>query len=544
MRDGIETKKLSVGGMTCASCQSRIEKRLSGTAGVKSADVSYSAGTAVVCFDPAVVSQGDIAAAIRQLGYEVLGDGRRGGAPAPAGGRRAAGILIIAVAAYLILQRLGPVSLFNLFPTAEAGMGYGMLFAVGLLTSVHCVAMCGGINLSQCMPRGGAASAAVKSADGVGGNGKAGGCGTVGGAGSGNAGGSGGNAGGRSGANSGDSIGDGGDSSADDSGNSIGDGGAPKKSLLAPTLRPAFLYNLGRVASYAAVGGIVGALGAAVSFTGAMKGAVQLLAGAFMVVMGVNMLGAFAGSGGGALGGALSLFRKLAPRLPKKLARSLESKRAGSNSPLYVGLLNGLMPCGPLQAMQLYALSAGSAPAGALSMLAFSLGTTPLMFGLGALSSALGKKFSGRMMAAGGALVVLFGLSMFSGGWALSGLPGLSSVLPPASSAPGRREAVRAEAPAAVVVEGGAQLVRSTLGSGQYPAITVAAGTPVRWVIDAPKGSINGCNNRMIIPEYGIEHSFQTGENVIEFEPEKPGKFAYSCWMGMIRSTITVVGAD
>jgi plastocyanin domain-containing protein len=45
----------------------------------------------------------------------------------------------------------------------------------------------------------------------------------------------------------------------------------------------------------------------------------------------------------------------------------------------------------------------------------------------------------------------------------------------------------------------------------------------------------------MIIREYGIEHSFQTGDNVIEFMPERTGKFSYSCWMGMIRSSITVV---
>lgn len=34
---------------------------------------------------------------------------------------------------------------------ADSKMSYGMLFIVGLLTSVHCIVMCGGINLSQCM---------------------------------------------------------------------------------------------------------------------------------------------------------------------------------------------------------------------------------------------------------------------------------------------------------------------------------------------------------------------------------------------------------
>ena len=45
----------------------------------------------------------------------------------------------------------------------------------------------------------------------------------------------------------------------------------------------------------------------------------------------------------------------------------------------------------------------------------------------------------------------------------------------------------------------------------------------------------------MIIREYGVEYQFKNGENVIEFTPRKPGKFSYSCWMGMIRSSITVV---
>ena len=41
------------------------------------------------------------------------------------------------------------------------------------------------------------------------------------------------------------------------------------------------------------------------------------------------------------------------------------------------------MPCGPLQAMQVYALSTGSFIGGALSMFLFSLGTVPLMLFVG-----------------------------------------------------------------------------------------------------------------------------------------------------------------
>lgn len=449
---GIRTAQLRIGGMTCVSCQNKIEKKLRCTDGVKSAKVSYSAGTASITYDADVLSLKDIAAVIQKLDYAVLtGKGRR-----KSGAIRAAGLLIIIAALYALLAQFGILNLLVPSRLAETNMGYGMLFVIGLLTSVHCVAMCGGINLSQCIPRG--------------------------------------------------------------------EGGAGESRLAA--LRPTFLYNFGRVISYTAVGFIVGALGSAITFSTALQGALKLLAGVFMVIMGLNMLGIF------------PWLRRLNPRLPKALALRIGVEKARSNSPLIVGLLNGLMPCGPLQAMQIYALSTGNPFAGALSMLLFSLGTVPLMFGLGALSSILSRKLTQKVMTVGAVLVVVLGLFMLSQGWNLSGID-MPRLFP--ASVTGTESGVNAAGGA--TIEDGVQIVNSTLASGRYPSITVQAGTPVRWTIDAPKGTINGCNNRMYIDEYGIEHSFQTGENVIEFTPENAGKYQYTCWMGMIRGTITVVDA-
>jgi hypothetical protein len=188
--------------------------------------------------------------------------------------------------------------------------------------------------------------------------------------------------------------------------------------------------------------------------------------------------------------------------------------------------------------MQLYALSTGSPAAGALSMLLFSLGTVPLMFGLGALSSFLGKRFTGKFLRAGAVLVVVLGLSMLSGGLSLSGIsfPGFSFGEDFPVSGAGASQTFFTR-------EGGAQIVKTRLSSGRYQPITVEAGTPVKWTINAPAGSINGCNNRIIIPEYKIELRLKSGDNLVEFTPEKTGRFPYSCWMGMIRSSITVVEA-
>ena len=86
-----------------------------------------------------------------------------------------------------------------------------------------------------------------------------------------------------------------------------------------------------------------------------------MIAGVFMVIMGLNMLD------------ISPWLKEDILRIPAELRVKIsDRKREG---PFYVGLLNGLMPCGPLQAMQIYALSTGDPVKGALSMMIFSLGT-------------------------------------------------------------------------------------------------------------------------------------------------------------------------
>ncbi len=339
----------------------------------------------------------------------------------------------------MIMNNLGLSSLTDKFPTAKAGMGFLALFVVGLFTSVHCVAMCGGINISQC--------ANVKFAS--------------------------------------------------------GDGKLSK-------LKPSFLYNLGRVISYTLVGGVVGALGSVITFSGVMKGVVAVFAGVFMMIMGLNMLNIF------------PWLRKFNLRMP----RIFGNVKSEGKGPLVVGLLNGLMPCGPLQAMQLYALSTGSPINGALSMFFFSIGTVPLMFGLGAISSMLTKKFTKKMMTVSAVLVMVLGIGMFSTGMSLSGI-----------AIPSRNLSKK---PNVVAVHDGVQTVTVNVTSGGYEPISVKVGVPVKLIFHAEDGSLNGCNGTIIIPKYNIQQKLSVGDTVVEFTPTETGTIPYSCWMGMIRSTIDV----
>jgi Cu+-exporting ATPase len=68
------TVELSLGGMTCASCAARIEKRLNKLDGVE-ATVNYALERAAVTFDP-TVSTSDLVAAVEAIGYRatIVGD--------------------------------------------------------------------------------------------------------------------------------------------------------------------------------------------------------------------------------------------------------------------------------------------------------------------------------------------------------------------------------------------------------------------------------------------------------------------------------------
>lgn len=447
---------LYIDNMTCVNCEATIEHALTGITGIEKVKASYSLGTVIVTYNPDEIELRNIEELVEEHDYHVKREiGNNSETETKEETKKSMditniiGAAIIMFTIYMIVKRFGLMNMFNAFPIAKEGMGYGMLFVIGLLTSVHCVAMCGGICMTQC---------ASKEEDQL------------------------------------------------------------KPSKFA-TIRPSLLYNLGRVISYTVIGGLVGALGSVVSFSGMMKGIVQILAGVFMVIMGLNMLQVF------------PWLRKLNPRMPKIFAKKIYKQRAKNNSPLLVGLLNGLMPCGPLQAMQLYALSTGDPFKGAFSMFLFSVGTFPLMFAFGALSSFLNKKFTGKMMKASAVLVLILGIFMFNSGAVLSGF--ILPLFPSAAS-------TSSEANIATMKDG-IQTVTTGLNPGRYEPIVVQKGVPVKWIIQAEKSDINGCNNSIVVPKFNIQQDLSIGDTVIEFTPASSGTFPFSCWMGMIRSKITVV---
>ncbi len=328
-----EITEIKVSGMICRACTDAVETALYATRGVISAEASYWKGTATVEYDPEVTSRGELEKSIERSGYSVGESGISG---------MVIDILCVLLTAAMtwLLLRSGMSPVAELMSGgAEISLGY--VFLMGLLTSTHCIGMCGGIILSQ------TTDASPLS------------------------------------------------------------GGQQKRRR---GLTASLSYNGGRTLSYALLGGIFGALGTVITYTAKTKAIVFVMAGLAVALIGVQMLGVIPG------------LRRLSPEQNGLCALPMKARRAFVGKPLIVGMLTGLMPCGPLYAMWLYSMSTGSFLGGASVMLCFALGTVPLLLIFGGLNAFIPARWTKYMLKLSAVLVCSIGLKMLIKGLMLAGV--------------------------------------------------------------------------------------------------------------------------
>jgi hypothetical protein len=172
--------------------------------------------------------------------------------------------------------------------------------------------------------------------------------------------------------------------------------------------RATFAYNVGRIAAYAALGALVGALGYVadrIPYFGEARIALRLGAGIMLVLAGLYITGALR---------RYAMIERLGAPIWSRV-RPIAIRMHATESTfakLAVGALWGLMPCGLVYAGFGLALASGSIATGALVMLAFGLGTAPAMITTGLASARIANLLGTRawMRRAAGALIVLFGL--------------------------------------------------------------------------------------------------------------------------------------
>ncbi len=144
----IESVKLKIGGMTCINCQTKIEKALLKTEGILSAKVDWKKESAQIRFDSERVSTDKIIKEIENCGYTVKSNNEK-----KEEAKNTLFYLALITVLFLLLQRTGLLNALSPSSLATSSMSYALLFVTGLFTSLHCVAMCGGINISQSLPK-------------------------------------------------------------------------------------------------------------------------------------------------------------------------------------------------------------------------------------------------------------------------------------------------------------------------------------------------------------------------------------------------------
>ncbi len=128
-------------------------------------------------------------------------------------------------------------------------------------------------------------------------------------------------------------------------------------------------FHAGRIIGFATLGGVLGILGRAFQLTPFASGVLNLTIAFIMLALGLNLLGIFPWAS------------RLSFRMPESFSRrATGAARSGrSFAPFLAGIATFFLPCGFTQSVQAFALGTGSFVTGASTMLAFALGTFPML---------------------------------------------------------------------------------------------------------------------------------------------------------------------
>lgn len=287
--------------------------------------------------------------------------------------------------------------------------------------------------------------------------------------------------------------------------------------------KPHLYFNLGRIISYTVMGGVIGGLGSALAISPRTSGIMTIIASTVMILLGVQLLHIF------------PWLNRLSPKMPKFLAHRIHDQ-AGSpkrSAPLLLGGATFFLPCGFTMALQLYVLSKGEVLSGALTMLAFSLGTLPALLSLSALSSFLKGSFQRYFLKFSGVLVLIIGFNNFGNGWNLTGNPFASSAAKSKAEIINEITAPSGDISQPEIVDG-IQIARMKVEGLEYTPyrFLVKQNVPVEWQIDGAQAL--GCAKVIVSQKLGLTEYLPTqGIKKIRFTPTQVGEIPFSCSMGM-----------
>lgn len=300
--------------------------------------------------------------------------------------------------------------------------------------------------------------------------------------------------------------------------------GVNKKNSVFPTL--AFLAA--KLVTYTVLGFLLGAFGGVIGINQTTQIIMQFIAGLYMVAIALNLLNIH------------PIFRYAVIQPPKFLFKKVrnQSKNKDLFAPALLGTMTIFIPCGTTLAMEALAISSASAFWGAAIMATFVLGTTPLFFGVGWLTSILGDNFRAKFLKIAAVAVIYLGIASMNGALVASGssltLQSISESFK-INTQSESEEKLYNEVPLSQDV----QLYVTANGySPNY--IRVKKDSPVTLKLIGKDAY--SCASAFRIPSLGISKNLQANETyAIKFTPAEKGKIIFTCSMGMYRGVIEVL---
>jgi sulfite exporter TauE/SafE len=178
--------------------------------------------------------------------------------------------------------------------------------------------------------------------------------------------------------------------------------------------------HLGRITTYTFFGALIGLAGSLLDRAGGMmgwQGAFSVLVGIVMLLVSLSLLGVLPPI-------EATLLSMSGGNTPMTKMRGLFGKRSFFAT-LTLGILWGFLPCGLVFAALVFAASAKSFLGGALTMLAFGLGTVPTLIGFGLAANLISPKLRGGLQSVAAVLLMLFAVQTV-----LRGLS-VANIIPP-----------------------------------------------------------------------------------------------------------------
>ena len=248
-------------------------------------------------------------------------------------------------------------------------------------------------------------------------------------------------------------------------------------------LQPHIMFNVGRIVSYAVLGGILGMIGSKLQISFQFTSFLVIVISFLMIALGLQMLG-------------VKALRKFQFSLPKSMTRNIadEKKFSGKYMPFAMGALTFFLPCGFTITAQGMALLSGSALQGGLIMGAFALGTAPalLLIGLSSVKFISNPRFAEKFSKVAGFLILFFALFNINSQMNVLGFTGFSDLF---NNSQNISQADEKDLP---LIVAGKQVIKMEADANGYKPnyFKVRVGVPVRWEITDIGTS--GCTNAVI----------------------------------------------